>query len=81
MEIGELFRLNTKSVKIKTMIFRVDESINGRCSGCAGDDDKTFCHKLPDCYNAKSQPSLKFVKLNSNEAKRAIKQKITIKQY
>ena len=81
MEIDELFRLNSKSQEANKLIFRVAESTNGRCILCAGFEDKALCNKLPDCYNPQSEPSLMFIKLTSTEAKRAIKQKLTINQY
>jgi hypothetical protein len=82
METGELFRIKEGSKEQKEMIFKVEESNNGRCQNCEGDNDKLLCKRLPHCYDiVNNQPSYKFVKLTSNEAKRAIKQKLTINQY
>ncbi|MDD2995454.1 MAG: hypothetical protein PHP99_04460 [Paludibacter sp.] len=83
MEIGELFRISKGSKAQKEMIFKAVEvrSDIRTCNKCAAKLNKKLCIEMPDCLNIHEDFSYVFVKLTSNEAKRAIKQKLTIKQY
>lgn len=85
METGELFRITNGTKAQNEMIFRVENSLEMGCQRCAGYDgskNNTLCKKLPTCIDTSgtSHPFV-YVKLNSNEIKRALKQKITINQY
>lgn len=81
MELGTLFTLKADDNKIIKPIYRVENSHSPGCEDCAGWNNKPLCRRLPYCYSEQKTPQLKFVRLNSNAAKHAIKQKTTINQY